>query len=163
MQAFLSSAKIACSLLSTFLGHVCLETHTHTHPVRTLALQALMLASVLGARQLDVSVARAQRRQLGLCEECGGLFDPAICAQQGCPTKQGLTGLPISTPKQRPMEDSGAKQPLNASAPVEWPKQQTLPQPNRQELQGEQLLQSREGRVEQTNRGQEATAREEKR
>eukprot|EP00983_Pelagomonas_calceolata_P058360 1145448-Pelagomonas_calceolata.AAC.7 len=50
-------------------------------------MQALMLAAVLGAKQLDVFVARQQRKQLGLCEECGGIFEPSSCAQQQCPMK----------------------------------------------------------------------------
>jgi hypothetical protein len=47
-----------------------------------------MLAAVLGAKQIDVFIARAQRRQLGLCEECGGIFDPQTCTQQKCPMRQ---------------------------------------------------------------------------
>jgi len=58
-----------------------------------LAVQALMLAAVLGAKQLDVFVARQQRRQLGLCEECGGIFDPSRCTEQQCPMKG--KGLPV--------------------------------------------------------------------
>ncbi len=43
---------------------------------------------MVSAKQVDVFVAKAQRRQLGLCEECGGVFDPATCKQEGCPSKQ---------------------------------------------------------------------------
>jgi hypothetical protein len=53
----------------------------------TLTMQAIMLASVLGAKQLDVYVAKQQRRQLGLCEECGGVFEPSTCSEQRCPNK----------------------------------------------------------------------------
>eukprot|EP00199_Chlamydomonas_sp_CCMP681_P004657 CAMPEP_0119106348 /NCGR_PEP_ID=MMETSP1180-20130426/4064_1 /TAXON_ID=3052 ORGANISM="Chlamydomonas cf sp, Strain CCMP681" /NCGR_SAMPLE_ID=MMETSP1180 /ASSEMBLY_ACC=CAM_ASM_000741 /LENGTH=143 /DNA_ID=CAMNT_0007091665 /DNA_START=13 /DNA_END=444 /DNA_ORIENTATION=- len=49
----------------------------------------VMLASVLSARQVDLFFARAQRRQLGLCEECGGIYDPATCAQGKCPSRTG--------------------------------------------------------------------------
>ncbi|KAF5843778.1 hypothetical protein DUNSADRAFT_8293 [Dunaliella salina] len=52
-----------------------------------LLFGALMLAAVLGAKQLDVIVARQQRRQLGLCEECGGIFEPSSCTEQQCPMK----------------------------------------------------------------------------
>lgn len=48
-----------------------------------------MAASVLGAKQVDVLVARAQRRQLGLCEECGGVFEAATCAERNCPLRPG--------------------------------------------------------------------------
>lgn len=44
-----------------------------------------MLASVLAATKVDEFVARAQRRELGICEECGGLNDPALCKNSNCP------------------------------------------------------------------------------
>ncbi len=47
-----------------------------------------MLVSVLGAKQVDVWVARQQRRQLGLCEQCGGVYEAATCQQKNCPAKQ---------------------------------------------------------------------------
>lgn len=40
------------------------------------------------ALQVDKFVARQQRRQLGLCEECGGLYEAATCQQQGCPSRR---------------------------------------------------------------------------
>jgi hypothetical protein len=46
-----------------------------------------MLAFYFGSQQVDVIVARQQRRQLGLCDACGGLNDPATCSQGGCPMK----------------------------------------------------------------------------
>ncbi|GLC58049.1 hypothetical protein PLESTB_001312500 [Pleodorina starrii] len=54
-----------------------------------LVFGAIMLASVLSARQVDVAVAKAQRRQLGLCEECGGVYEPGTCQQGNCPAKRG--------------------------------------------------------------------------
>ncbi|KAG2489402.1 hypothetical protein HYH03_012042 [Edaphochlamys debaryana] len=53
-----------------------------------LVFGGLMLLAVLSARQVDQSVARAQRRQLGLCEECGGVFDPKSCQIKDCPSKK---------------------------------------------------------------------------
>lgn len=47
----------------------------------------LLLGLYLSSTQLDKFVAKAQRRQLGLCEECGGLNSPETCTQQGCPMK----------------------------------------------------------------------------
>lgn len=47
-----------------------------------------MLASVLLATKVDVYIAKAQRRDLGLCEECGGLNDPELCNAGKCPDKQ---------------------------------------------------------------------------
>ncbi|KAL6764494.1 hypothetical protein V8C86DRAFT_2476535 [Haematococcus lacustris] len=52
-----------------------------------LAFGAVMLAAVLGAKQVDVFFAKAQRRQLGLCEECGGTFQPDTCPMARCPSK----------------------------------------------------------------------------
>jgi len=52
-----------------------------------LAFGFVMLAFVASSKQVDVFVARAQRRQLGICEECGGVYDPATCQQAGCPSK----------------------------------------------------------------------------
>jgi hypothetical protein len=49
-----------------------------------------MVACLLGASAVDAWVARQQRRQLGLCEKCGGVYEAASCSQQGCP----LASLP---------------------------------------------------------------------
>lgn len=46
-----------------------------------------MLACVLGASKVDVFIARNQRRQLGLCEECGGVNEPGSCAAGNCPMR----------------------------------------------------------------------------
>ncbi|KAL4418778.1 hypothetical protein ABPG77_001645 [Micractinium sp. CCAP 211/92] len=53
-----------------------------------LVFGALLLLLYLSSTQVDKFVARQQRRQLGLCEECGGLYDPATCQQQGCPSRR---------------------------------------------------------------------------
>ena len=62
--------------LALFLIHL-----THVLP------QGLLVACYAAAGAVDRVVARAQRRELGLCEECGGLYDAAVCTQQGCPSK----------------------------------------------------------------------------
>jgi hypothetical protein len=46
-----------------------------------------MLAFYFGSQQVDVIIAKQQRKQLGLCERCGGLNEPATCSQEGCPLK----------------------------------------------------------------------------
>jgi hypothetical protein len=51
-------------------------------------MQGVLLASVLSYRQVDVFIARQQRKQLGLCQECGGLYDAPTCTQKNCPLKQ---------------------------------------------------------------------------
>lgn len=55
-------------------------------PQSTLA-QVFLLLAVYFAKQVDVIVARSQRKELGLCEECGGLFDPATCEEWRCPQR----------------------------------------------------------------------------
>ena len=52
-----------------------------------MPLQVFLLLCVYFAKEIDTIVARSQRRQLGLCEECGGLFDPASCEEWRCPYK----------------------------------------------------------------------------
>lgn len=63
----------ACTLLSAQHG--------------SWGLQAFLLVTIYLALQVDVFVARSQRRQLGLCEDCGGVNDPASCPQPGCPMR----------------------------------------------------------------------------
>lgn len=46
-----------------------------------------MLAFILGANQVDVWVAKQQRRQLGLCERCGGVNEAASCGVADCPMR----------------------------------------------------------------------------
>jgi hypothetical protein len=52
------------------------------------AVQGVMLASVLSYRQVDVFIAKQQRKHLGLCQECGGLYDAPTCTQKNCLMKQ---------------------------------------------------------------------------
>lgn len=52
-----------------------------------LAFGFLLLAFYLSATQIDKFVAKSQRRQLGLCEECGGLYNPTSCTRNNCPSK----------------------------------------------------------------------------
>lgn len=47
--------------------------------------QGILVASVFVGSKIDQIIARSQRRELGLCEECGGLNDPAICKESRCP------------------------------------------------------------------------------
>ncbi|GIL69193.1 hypothetical protein Vretimale_12589 [Volvox reticuliferus] len=56
-----------------------------------LMFGALMVTAILSARQVDTMVAKVQRRQLGLCEECGGVFEPGSCKQQNCPARRKAT------------------------------------------------------------------------
>ena len=46
-----------------------------------------MLLFLSSAKQVDVQVAKAQRRQLGLCEECGGVNEPRSCKEKNCPMR----------------------------------------------------------------------------
>ena len=57
------------------------------HQPHGRSAQAVMLASVYVAYKADALVARQQRRELGLCEACGGLNDPATCHEAGCPSR----------------------------------------------------------------------------
>jgi hypothetical protein len=50
-------------------------------------VQGIMVASVFFASKVDDFVAKSQRRELGLCEECGGLYDPDLCSEGKCPSK----------------------------------------------------------------------------
>jgi acid phosphatase family membrane protein YuiD len=52
-----------------------------------LLLQVLMVLSYFGAQRIDVVIAKQQRRQLGLCEECGGMYSADSCKQGNCPMK----------------------------------------------------------------------------
>ena len=46
-----------------------------------------MMASFLLAYKVDSAVSRQQRRDLGLCEACGGLNEKESCRERGCPMK----------------------------------------------------------------------------
>ncbi|KAF6259211.1 hypothetical protein COO60DRAFT_1638555 [Scenedesmus sp. NREL 46B-D3] len=49
--------------------------------------KVVMVVCYFGAQQVDVIIAKQQRRQLGLCEECGGLYSAGDCRQDKCPMK----------------------------------------------------------------------------
>lgn len=53
-----------------------------------LVFGGLLLLLYLSSTQVDRFIARGQRRQLGLCEECGGLFQPGSCTEKACPARQ---------------------------------------------------------------------------
>lgn len=53
-----------------------------------LAFGFVMISFIGVAKQVDVYIAKAQRRQLGLCEECGGLNESSSCQKAECPMKQ---------------------------------------------------------------------------
>lgn len=52
-----------------------------------LVFAGLLVALYFSSTQIDAIVARSQRKQLELCEECGGLYDAATCQQKNCPSK----------------------------------------------------------------------------
>jgi hypothetical protein len=50
-------------------------------------VQGVMVAFFAGAPQVDIWVAKQQRRQLGLCERCGGVNEPGSCREAACPLR----------------------------------------------------------------------------
>jgi hypothetical protein len=56
-------------------------------------VQGLMILFLTSANQVDVLVAKAQRRQLGICEKCGGVNSPGSCSERECPLKQSVSGV----------------------------------------------------------------------
>ncbi|CAL5228347.1 g11460 [Coccomyxa viridis] len=52
-----------------------------------LAFGGILVASVFFASKVDDIIAKSQRRDLGLCEECGGLYSPDLCQEGNCPSK----------------------------------------------------------------------------
>lgn len=53
-----------------------------------LAFSLVMVLFIVSAKQVDIFFARQQRRQLGLCEECGGVFEPGTCQVKVCPMRK---------------------------------------------------------------------------
>lgn len=51
-----------------------------------LVFGGFLLITVTLALQVDKVVAKAQRRELGLCEHCGGINDPHLCKTGKCPS-----------------------------------------------------------------------------
>lgn len=56
--------------------------------VMNASAQGVMLGFYVSAQQVDLYFARAQRKQLGLCEECGGVFNPKTCTEKACPLRK---------------------------------------------------------------------------
>ena len=56
-------------------------------------LQFILLASVLLAYKVDEAFARSQRRQLGICEECGGINEASTCTEKRCPSLKSVSDL----------------------------------------------------------------------
>ncbi|KAI8471819.1 MAG: hypothetical protein J3K34DRAFT_467850 [Monoraphidium minutum] len=52
-----------------------------------LVFGGVLLAFWAAAPQVDTWVATRQRRQLGLCERCGGVNEPGSCAEAACPMR----------------------------------------------------------------------------
>jgi hypothetical protein len=53
-----------------------------------LVFGGLLVAFYFSSQYIDRYVAKSQRRQLGLCEECGGVYDAATCQSRTCPLKK---------------------------------------------------------------------------
>lgn len=53
-----------------------------------LVFGGLLVLLYTSSRVIDNYVANSQRRQLGLCEKCGGLYDEGTCPEKDCPKKQ---------------------------------------------------------------------------
>lgn len=64
-----------------------IQHDTFVYTTACCCLQVVMLAFYFGSKEVDVFIAKQQRKQLGLCERCGGLYDPASCSQGNCPMK----------------------------------------------------------------------------
>ena len=73
----------ACAFVGPVLPE-CMMVHPTPLPMH---VQGILLASVFLATRVDRVVARAQRRELGLCEECGGLYEPGSCREANCPMR----------------------------------------------------------------------------
>jgi hypothetical protein len=52
----------------------------------------VLVAFMASAPLVDSWVAKQQRRQLGLCERCGGVNEPGSCAEAACPLRAGAAG-----------------------------------------------------------------------
>lgn len=55
-----------------------------------LVFGGLLVVFYVSATQIDIFIARNQRKQLGLCEECGGLYESGSCPLAKCPSKVAL-------------------------------------------------------------------------
>lgn len=50
-----------------------------------LVFGGLLLTLYFSSSTVDQFVARAQRKELGLCEQCGGLYEMKTCPKDSCP------------------------------------------------------------------------------
>jgi len=53
-----------------------------------LVFGGVLVAFYFTSQQIDELVAAGQRRHLGLCERCGGLYESSTCRQKDCPGKR---------------------------------------------------------------------------
>lgn len=63
--------------------------------------QGVLLAFLVSANQVDVFVARQQRKQLGLCPQCGGLYEASSCVEKGCPMVSAAAKAQEQKPEQQ--------------------------------------------------------------
>lgn len=70
--------------------HACCACTPAAHALGLHATPApiICLTAHPPAPQVDQFVARDQRRQLGLCERCGGMNEPGSCAEANCPMRR---------------------------------------------------------------------------
>ncbi len=52
-----------------------------------LVFGGLLVALYFSSKFIDDYAAASQRRQLGLCEKCGGLYDSSSCQERNCPER----------------------------------------------------------------------------
>ncbi len=52
-----------------------------------LVFGGLLVALYFSSKFIDDYAAASQRKQLGLCEKCGGLYDGSSCPERNCPEK----------------------------------------------------------------------------
>ena len=52
-----------------------------------LVFGGLLVALYFSSKFIDDYAAASQRKQLGLCEKCGGLYDGSSCPERDCPEK----------------------------------------------------------------------------
>lgn len=91
---YLSPNRRHSTVLHSHQPFVDLAATLDTAPVWTLdqiaglVFGGLLAAFYFSSQYIDKYVAKSQRRQLGLCEQCGGVNDPATCQSRTCPLKK---------------------------------------------------------------------------
>jgi hypothetical protein len=81
------SNLLTCVLLSLLWNKASVHLLRCMRNKCALLRQFILVASVLLAYKVDEAIARAQRRDLGICQECGGLFDARSCEEKRCPLR----------------------------------------------------------------------------